>query len=172
MARSINCVYYRIKSASHNLVCQELCSVLLNRGHSVVLVLSEDATGTALRQKLIVQHGQISSQPLEAVAATSPSQPFVETEARWLRSQRAQVVISAAVPRACAAAAAAGVCAVCVANSTGGDAGSSPLTIAYDEASNCQQKHSAMNRCAKTSDAVLLALQSNAALPCPSHPCM
>ena len=90
----------------------------------MVLVFSEDAKGTALRQKLTVHSGQISSQPLETVLATTPSQASVE--ARWLRSQKAQVVISAAVPWACAAAAAAGVCAVCVANSTGGDAGSSP----------------------------------------------
>ena len=87
----------------------------------MVLVFGEDAKGTALRQKLTVQSGQISSQPLDDVSATTLSQPSVEAEARWLRSQKAQVVISAAVPRACAAAAAAGVCAVCVANSTGGD---------------------------------------------------
>lgn len=146
MARSINCVYYRNKSASHNLVCQELCRVLLSRGHSVVLVISEDATGTALRQKLIVQLGQISSQPLEAVAATGPSQPYVDSEARWLRSQKAQVVISAAVPQACAAAAAAGVCAVCVANSTGGDTGSSPFEHWLGRSKRYQHVHSAINR--------------------------
>ena len=122
MTASINAVYYRNKQPLHDLVCQEVCRTLLNRGHTVVLVSSGD-THTTLRQKLTDRQVQISNQPREAVAATSPrQQPSVKSEASWLRAQKAQVVISAAVPWACAAAAAAGVCAICVAHSTGGDA--------------------------------------------------
>ena len=90
-----------------------------------MILVSSAETRTTLRrnQNLTAQLQQHSSQPLEAVAAAIPKQqPSVEAEASWLRAQKAQVVISAAVPWACAAAAAAGVCAVCVANSTGGDA--------------------------------------------------
>ena len=50
------------------------------------------------------------------------NQPSVEADAGWIRAQRAQVVISGAVSLACAAAAAAGVCCVCIAHSTGGKA--------------------------------------------------
>ena len=112
--------------------------MLLSRGHSVVLVSSGD-THTALRQKLTDHPMQFSSQPLQAAAATSPREQLsVETEASWLRAQKAQVVISAAVPWACAAAAAAGVCAVCVANSTGGDARASSLHTSQNRTSNDQ----------------------------------
>ena len=139
MATSITAVYYCKKQALHDLVCQELCRMLLSRGHSVVLVSSGD-THTALRQKLTDHPEQTSTQPLEAVAATSPrQQPSLETEASWLRAQKAQIVISAAVPWACAAAVAAGVCAVCVANSTGGDARASLLHICHDRTSNHQE---------------------------------
>lgn len=138
MATSTNAVYYRKRQALHDLVCQEVCRVLLSRGHSVILVSSGD-THTPLRQKLTGHPEQVSSQPLEAAAATSPmQQPSVEAEAVWLRAQKAQVVVSAAVPWACAAAAAAGVCAVCVANSTGGNSRTSSLHSGHDETSNDQ----------------------------------
>ena len=136
MATPTNAVYYRRTQAVHDLVCQEVCRVLLSRGHSVVLVSCGD-THTPLRQKLTDHPEQISIQPLGAVAATFPiQQPSVEAEASWLRAQKAQVVVSAAVPWACAAAAAAGVCAVCVANSTGGNTKASSSHSGHDGTSN------------------------------------
>lgn len=124
MAAAIKAVLYCCKE--DQLVYVELCRVLLDRGHTVVLVSgTEGRKDLRLNQKLAVQPQQISHDlPLGGVAAALPDrkQPSVQAEASWLRVQKAQVVISAAIPWACAAAAAAGVCAVCVANSTGGNA--------------------------------------------------
>ena len=107
-------------------MCSELCRVLLDRGHTVVLVSdTHDRKELQQNQKLTIPLQQVSDRmPLGADAAASPKrqQLCVEAEASWLRLQKAQVVVSAAIPWACAAAAAAGICSVCVANSTGGNA--------------------------------------------------
>lgn len=170
MSTSINAVYYRKNQAIHDLVCQEVCHVLLSRGHSVVLVSSGDKC-TALRQKLTDHRLQISSRPLKAVAASSPTQqPSVEAEASWLRAQKAQVVISAAVPWACAAAAAAGVCAVCVTNSTGGEATASSSHIGHNGQAMLNAALSSRQRANIWYS--LLTLQNNMTLLPSLYPCM
>lgn len=123
MAASIKAVVYGLKESQ--LICEELCRVLLDRGHTVVLVSNMDGRKEMQHeQKRTVTLQQVRHMPRGAGAAASLEQQqlSVEEEASWLRVQKAQVVVSAAVPWACAAAAAAGVCAVCVANSTGGNA--------------------------------------------------
>jgi hypothetical protein len=75
---------------------------------------------------------------------------LVDSEAAWLRAQKADVVICGAVPFGCAAAAAAGICAVYIANSTGGKVAVRHTTaypgmlavacICWLHATNCMQR--------------------------------
>ncbi len=124
MAASIKAVYYCSSQASDQLICAELCSTLINRGHSVTVVaedgvthlnhLRDDVKFQRVQLKGKKQHG-LNLQPKQGTA-------LVDSEAAWLRAQKADVVICGAVPFGCSAAAAAGICAVCIANSTGGEA--------------------------------------------------
>ncbi|DBA85687.1 hypothetical protein WJX77_011063 [Trebouxia sp. C0004] len=121
MAASIKVVYYCSSQASNQLICAELCSTLINRGHSVIVVaengftclnhLENDVKFQHIRLKGNKQHG-LSLEPKQGIA-------LVDSEAAWLRAQKADVVICGAVPFGSLAAAAAGICAVCIANSTG-----------------------------------------------------
>ena len=117
MAAAVNVVYYCDNLAAHRLICSELCSSLTGRGHSVTLVCQSQEADSTLRQlphAVACRCRAQSTDPREALA-------LINEEAAWLRSKKADVVISAAVPFGCSAAAAAGVCAVCIAHCIGGD---------------------------------------------------
>ena len=125
MTASIRAVYYYEEEASQHLICQEVCRVLADRGHSATaVVLSRGEDVDEPQERLAASRN--SSLNLRRLGhsqkASSGQQPFVKAEAAWLRKHKAHVVISAAVPWACAAAAAAGICSVCLAHSTGGKA--------------------------------------------------
>lgn len=119
-------VYYCTEQASHQLICAELCSTLVARGHSVSIVAQGHLAHLDClkhQHKVIFRH-----RPLEETAQQRTSLELqqgtaqIDAEAAWLRAQKANVVISAAVPFGCAAAAAAGICAVCIAHSIAGEA--------------------------------------------------
>ena len=124
MSVSIKAVYYCSNEASNQLICAELCSTLINRGHSVVVVaengfkclnhLKNDVKFQHVQLKGNKQHG-LNLKPKQGTA-------LVDSEAAWLRAQKADVVVCGAMPFGCSAAAAAGICAVCIAHSTGGEA--------------------------------------------------
>lgn len=124
MAASMKAVYYCSDQASDQLICAELCSTLISRGHSVSVVAEDGLTQlNHLQDDVNFQHLQLKGnkqrgQNLKPKQGTA----LVDSEAAWLRAQKADVVICGAVPFGCSAAAAAGICAVCIANSTGGEA--------------------------------------------------
>ncbi len=124
MPASIKAVYYCSTQASNQLICAELCSTLINRGHSVIVVAENGSTClNHLENDVKFQHLQLTGNKQHGLNL-KPKQgtALVDSEAAWLRAQKADVVICGAVPFGCSAAAAAGICAVCIANSTGGEA--------------------------------------------------
>ncbi len=152
MPASIKAVYYCNSQASDQLICTELCSTLINRGHSVIVVADHVFTClNHLENDVKFQHLQLTGnkqhdlhpKPKEGTA-------LVDSEAAWLRAQKVDVVICGAVPFGCSAAAAAGICAVCIANSTGGEATVRPTTaylgmlavacICWLYTTNCMQR--------------------------------
>ncbi len=119
MASAIKAVYYYSNQPAHNLICEELCSTLVNRGHSVVVVAQ-----SALPHISCLQHKVAFRQCQPDMVQRAKQQKdiaLIDSEAAWLRAQKADVVVSAAVPWGCAAAAAAGICAVCIAHKLGGE---------------------------------------------------
>ena len=117
-------VYYCTEEASHQLICAELCSTLVRRGHSVVVVAQGHTPQLDCLQhhyKVIFRDCPVEETTQQRIGLES-KQGLVDAEAAWLRAHKTDVVISAAVSFGCAAAAAAGVCAVCIAHSTGGEA--------------------------------------------------
>ena len=118
MAAPIRAVYYSADHSAHMSICQELCSTLVDRGHSVIVVAAEMNPRVECLQHIsnvVLRPRSINTEPGRSTAT-------IETEAAWLRTQKADVVISAAVSWGCAAAAAAGVCCVCIAYTTEGEA--------------------------------------------------
>lgn len=123
MPASIKAIYYCSNQASNQLICAELCSTLINRGHSVTVVAEDGFTHLHhLQDEVKYQHLQLKGNKQHDLHL-KPKQgtALVDSEAAWLRAQKADVVICGAVPFGCSAAAAAGICAVCIANSTGGE---------------------------------------------------
>ena len=116
MSPSVSVVYYCDNLADHQLILQELSNTLISRRHAVTLVTQDAAYRHQLRTCLRVTVRE-RVRNLDA----RQSLAFIDKEAAWLRSVDADVVVSAAVPFGCAAAAAAGVCAVCIAHTTGGN---------------------------------------------------
>jgi len=124
MAASMKAVYYCSDQPSYQLICAELSSILINRGHSVTIVAEGGFTHlNHLEDNVKFQHLQLKGNKQHGLdLKPKQGKAWVDSEAAWLRAQKANVVISGAVPFACSAAAAAGICAVCIANSTGGEA--------------------------------------------------
>lgn len=123
-------VYYCTEQASHQLICAELCSTLVARGHSVSIVAQGHLAQLDCLQhqhKVVFRH-RLLEETEQRRTGLEPQQGTaqIDAEAAWLRAQKTNVVISAAVPFGCAAAAAAGVCAVCIAHSIGGDSNTCP----------------------------------------------
>ena len=125
MPDAIHVVYYCDNLAAHRLICSELCSTLTDRGHSVTFVSQRqeaDSTPRQLPAAVACRCRAKSIDPRDTLT-------LINEEAAWLRSQKADVVISAAVPFGCSAAAAAGVCAVCIAHCIGGDTNCRPYVL-------------------------------------------
>lgn len=125
MTTSVRAACYCEEEASQQLICQEVCRVLATRGHSVtVVVLSRGNEAEEPKQHChtseLEHSSSVSWRCLSVQQAPPGERRFVEAEAAWLRTHKVQVVVSASVPWAYAAAAAAGVCSVCLAHSTGG----------------------------------------------------
>lgn len=117
----------------------EVCRHLVERGHSVTVVtgaparvfLQEVPSSRFVFRKAVLDCGSKQLDPFTVDMKGSLEEyhntcvvnreSMLESEAQWLQSNRIDLVVSDVVPIACAAAAAAGVPAVCVSNFSWGE---------------------------------------------------